>query len=504
MAVIPVRVTLWIMLFTCCWVTYMLRVGMSITIIGMVPPVSRNASAGGSPCGSQSSMKHVSGDVVHYPGEADGHPLEEEEKKYGKVYDWSVAQQGLILGTYFWTYPISSLIGGMAAERYGPRLLVFVVTLISAFVTALSPMAADLGYYTLVIIRLILGLAAGFIYPCLHCLVARWVPQAEKGKFIAALMGGTLGTVVTWSLTGLIMENHGWSAAFYVPAAIAAAWCFIWWYLVADSPNEHKMISEKEKTYILTALGDRVQTKSKSMPPFKKIATSLPFLAMTVLHYGNLWGLYFILTAGPMFVKNVLGFQLSAAGALSALPYLARLFFAPIFGSIGDYLLGKQIWSTTKIRKFFCIFSHIIPGLLLGCLVSAGCNWPVSISLITFSMGMNGAATLTNLQNHQDLAPNYAGTLYGVANAIGSTAGFFTPMITAYFTKTGNTFDNWGPVFYVGAGAYIGAALFFIIFGTGNIQKWNYRQEPEPAGVLSWRPWGKTETPPASGKSSKK
>lgn len=158
---------------------------------------------------------------------------------------------------------------------------------------------------------------------------------------------------------------------------------------------------------------------------------------MVVLHFGNLWGLYFIMTVGPKFVSSVLGFQLSAAGVISALPYLARMFLATVFGFIGDCILSRKLMMTTTIRKFFSLFSHIIPGVLLVMLVYAGCSTALSVSLITLSMGFNGAATLTNLQNHQDLAPNYAGTLYGIANFVGSTAGFFTPMITAYFTKDG-------------------------------------------------------------------
>lgn len=175
----------------------------------------------------------------------------------------------------------------------------------------------------------------------------------------------------------------------------------------------------------------------QGLPPFKSIIVSVPFIAMVVLHFGNLWGLYFIMTAGPKFVSSVLGFELSSAGAIAALPYLARLFLATIFGVIGDFILARKFMRTTTIRKFFTLFSHIIPGVLLVLLVYAGCSTALSVSLITMSMGFNGAATLTNLQNHQDLAPNYAGTLYGIANCIGSTAGFFTPMITAHFTKTG-------------------------------------------------------------------
>lgn len=57
----------------------------------------------------------------------------------------------------------------------------------------------------------------GFLFPSLHALVAHWAPPAEKGKFVSCLLGGAIGTVVTWSLTGPLIENFGWSAAFYVP-----------------------------------------------------------------------------------------------------------------------------------------------------------------------------------------------------------------------------------------------------------------------------------------------
>lgn len=41
---------------------------------------------------------------------------------------------------------------------------------------------------------------------------------------------------------------------------------------------------------------------------------------------------------------------------------------------------------------------------------------------------------MTNLQNPQDLAPNYAGSIYGIINFVGITSGFITPLIVSYFT----------------------------------------------------------------------
>lgn len=77
---------------------------------------------------------------------------------------------------------------------------------------------------------------------------------------------------------------------------------------------------------------------------------------MTVAHFGNLWGLYLLLNNGPMYMKEVHGFDLKSSGALAALPHLARLIFGMIFGSIGDYIKKKKLMSTVMIRKVFTIF----------------------------------------------------------------------------------------------------------------------------------------------------
>lgn len=114
----------------------------------------------------------------------------------------------------------------------------------------------------------------------------------------------------------------------------------------------------------------------------------------------------------------------------------------------------------------------MIPGLFLVgmCFV----NKPfVCVTLITLSLGFNGASTVTNLQNSQDLAPNYAGTLYGIINFFGTTTGFITPALVAHFTHERNTMQEWTYIFVIGAVAYIAPAFIFSIFGSANVQKWN-------------------------------
>lgn len=61
-----------------------------------------------------------------------------------------------------------------------------------------------------------------------------------------------------------------------------------------------------------------------------------------------------------MYMKEVLGFNITSSGALAALPYLARLTFGMAFGSVGDLIKKKELMSITCMRKFFTIFCNFL------------------------------------------------------------------------------------------------------------------------------------------------
>lgn len=347
-AKIPVRLNVGVMLFMASFTSYMLRVNFSIIIIAMTKPIMPNGTA--------SLMETDNGSFVD------------------DSFNWSKKEEGLLLSAYFYGYIFPNLLGGFLSEKFGGRKVIFTGMLLSAVITGLSPLAANDNFIYMFASRLVLGVMGvsltlqiqrtlltktfqGFLYPACHNIISKWSPLEEKGKFVSALLGGTLGTVLTWPLTGLIIEKFGWRYGFYVSAVFALLMAFLWFYFVSDSPANHPRITKREKDLIEKSLGSTITTgKKSSWPPMKQMLLSPQFYALLVLHFGSTWGLFFLITAAPKFMSEVLKFKLTEAGILSSLPYLMRLIFGFVFGSIGDRIRHKNVLSVTTIRKMFCVF----------------------------------------------------------------------------------------------------------------------------------------------------
>lgn len=75
------------------------------------------------------------------------------------------------------------------------------------------------------------------------------------------------------------------------------------------------------------------------------------------------------------------------------------------------------------------------PAVCLVVMTYVGCDATTAIIMLILALAFNGAACQTSLQNHQDLAPNYAGSLYGIMNTFGSFPGFIIPPIIGALTN---------------------------------------------------------------------
>lgn len=75
----------------------------------------------------------------------------------------------------------------------------------------------------------------------------------------------------------------------------------------------------------------------------------------------------------------------------------------------------------------FSFAAHLLPGIFLVLVGYVGCDIVLANVCLAFALAFNGAAIISNLSNNQDLAPNFAGFLYGIINTIGSISGIIIP-----------------------------------------------------------------------------
>lgn len=113
------------------------------------------------------------------------------------------------------------------------------------------------------------------------------------------------------------------------------------------------------------------------------------------------------------------------------------------------HLINALKLCNSIVNYFIHFTAHVIPGLLLAVICYIGDHPYICVALITFSLGFNGAATITNLQNSQDLAPNYAGSLYGIINFCATTSGFISPAVVGYFTAEQVSFFQFQKSFHM-------------------------------------------------------
>uniref|UniRef100_A0A914UMH7 Sialin n=1 Tax=Plectus sambesii TaxID=2011161 RepID=A0A914UMH7_9BILA len=412
-----------------------------------------------------------------------GQKLNETKPDDGS-FQWTKKSQGLILGSFFWGYAVLQLPGGLLAERFGAKEVFLVNMTIVSICTLLSPLAANVHYALLIALRVIIGLGEAVAFPSMHSLWARWAPPLERSKLAGfSYAGCQFGTVIALPISGFLCSWLGWSSIFYVFGCLGLIWCALFWLLAASSPQEHKRISAVERDYIVQALAGQLEAtaadKKNRTIPWMKFLTSLPLWAILVTHVCMNFGNYLILTDLPTFMSDVLNFDIKANGLLSAIPYLSVWIVNNIAGFSADFLRSRKLLNTTHTRKVFMIIAMFGQSF---CLVGAGyCTCEqryLAVALITIGQGLSGFQVAGFLINHMDIAPRFAGTLFGLTNTIATIPGMVAPIVASAMTPN-NTRSEWLSVFWASTGILCFGAIFYTVFGSGELQDWAKVEEAE-------------------------
>ncbi|XP_014680972.1 PREDICTED: sialin-like [Priapulus caudatus] len=406
---------------------------------------------------------------------ANGETDDKGESEDG-AFLWDKQQQGLILGSFFWGYLVTQIPGGWISERYGGKRVFGYAMLLTAIATLLTPLGARKHWMLLVFLRIVQGLGEGVVFPSMHAVWSHWAPPLERSKLVGFTYAGCqIGNVITLPLAALLCDygfDGGWPSIFYVLGLFGVVWCVVWLLVAADTPHSSRWISHDERHYIEHSLAGQMSYEIKDQStPWLTIWTSKRVWAIVVAHTCANWGTYTLLTNIPTYMKEVLKFNIKANGVFSAIPYIGFWVGINVAGFGADALRAKG-WSTTIVRKLFHSSSMVGASVFLIVTGYLDCTRPyLAVAILTVAVTFSALQYGGFIVNHVDIAPKYAGVLFGISNTFATLSGIFAPYVVGQITTDG-TQQQWQTVFYITAAIMVGGAIFYLIFGTGELQSW--------------------------------
>lgn len=382
------------------------------------------------------------------------------------------SSKGTILATFFVGYACSQVPGGWAAQKIGGRkvlLLSFVLWSSTCFLVPLDPNRVGL----LVVARLLVGVAQGFIFPSIHTVLAQWVPPHERSRLVSITTSGMyLGAALGMWFLPVLVELRGPESVFLAEALAGVIWSLLWVRYATDPPrSEHPKAAAAGFGGAL--LPTNVNQHKVTHIPWKKIMLSLPVWAIVVNNFTFHYALYVLMNWLPTYFE--LGLQISLQGMDSSkmVPYLNMFVFSIVGGFIADYLITKRILSVTRTRKFLNTVGFLVASVALMALpqfrTSNGVILCSSVALGFLALGRAGFAV-----NHMDIAPRYAGIVMGVSNTAGTLAGIIGVDLTGKLLEASKLIytdlshpESWRVVFFIPGLLCIFSSVVFLLFSTG-------------------------------------
>ncbi|GAB1295482.1 Vesicular glutamate transporter 3 [Apodemus speciosus] len=415
-------------------------------------------------------------------------------------FNWDPETVGLIHGSFFWGYIVTQIPGGFISNKFAANRVFGAAIFLTSTLNMFIPSAARVHYGCVMCVRILQGLVEGVTYPACHGMWSKWAPPLERSRLATTSFCGMPGTyggqktavdylrlelqmvvscqcsyagaVVAMPLAGVLVQYIGWASVFYIYGMFGIIWYMFWLLQAYECPAAHPTISDAERTYIETSIGEGANSASLSKfnTPWRRFFTSLPVYAIIVANFCRSWTFYLLLISQPAYFEEVFGFAISKVGLLSAVPHMVMTIVVPIGGQLADYLRSRKILTTTAVRKIMNCGGFGMEATLL-LVVGFSHTKGVAISFLVLAVGFSGFAISGFNVNHLDIAPRYASILMGISNGVGTLSGMVCPLIVGAMTKH-KTREEWQNVFLIAALVHYSGVIFYGVFASGEKQDW--------------------------------
>jgi MFS family permease len=348
---------------------------------------------------------------------------------FGKEFNLSKTQIGLVFSAFAYPYLVFQIIGGWVSDRFGAKRTLIYCGLLWATATILTGFAG--GLTTLLLARVLLGLGEGATFPAATSAMARWIPKENRG-FAQGITHAfaRIGNAVAPAAIVFVMVSYGWRQAFYICGLLSFAWVLVWAFVFTENPAEHPRMTAEE----LGAMPAPKQANLKTpwLPLFKRM------WPVTIVYFCYGWTLWLFLSWIPQYFLHSYDLDIKKSAI-----FASGVFFAGVVGdTLGGIVSDKILIRTGNVKMARSYMVALCMLLTLVSLLPILFVHDVTISALCLSVGFLFAEMTIGPMwaIPMDITPQFSGIASGMMNTGSALAAILSPVVGGYLI---DRFGSW-------------------------------------------------------------
>lgn len=347
---------------------------------------------------------------------------------YGKEFNLSKTQIGLVFSAFAYPYLVFQIIGGWVSDKFGARRTLIWCGLVWGVATILTGFSS--GLISMLLARLMLGLGEGATFPAATAAMARWVAKENRG-FAQGITHAfsRIGNALAPAAVVAIMAVYGWRAAFYICGVLSISWVVMWAIVFTEDPARHPRITPQELQALPTT--QKVRVVVPFAPLFRRM------FPVTLVYFCYGWTLWLFLSWIPQYFLHNYKLDIKESALFASGVFIAGVVGDTVGGIVSDRIL-KRTGNLKQARSYMvaiCMF------LTLLSLLPLMYTHDLNLSILSLTAGFFFAEMTIGPMwaIPMDIAPECCGTASGIMNTGSAMAAILSPVISGYIIdRTGN------------------------------------------------------------------
>jgi MFS family permease len=328
----------------------------------------------------------------------------------------SPEQFGVLSSAFFYVYAPIQIPVGWLAERFGAHRVLSCGLVVWA--TATTFMGTASGFWTLLLLRLLLGLGESAGFPCVSKLLACVVPLKSLGQANGIVALGYLMApgVGIW-LAGLLIDHVGWRGTFLVFGLTSLLWLLPW--------------SRVKLPKLATAPSDA------STPTWGMVFSQKGLWGTSLGLFSSNYMWYFILSWLPSYLVDEHGFSMHEMERVGTLGYLVNGASALFVGWAIDRYVQRR-GSANFAYKLVMVLAHSGSVVCMLCMAWGSESLAIA-GMFGFQLLMGASSPGVYAMSQILAGPRASGRWVGIQNSLGNFSGMISPTLTGFIIgRTGH------------------------------------------------------------------